>query len=133
MEEIGYAFSLVVTIAPVALTLTVGIVLLAIRKDRLTSRARVLGIAGCIAVFLNMLMAVAYGLLLPRLWASHVFESAASIGTVSTLYGLGSALVECVGLGLLMAAILAAAPAPPAPPAPPLTAGPPPAFPAAAS
>ena len=128
MEDFGYALGVTVTGAPVAMTLIVGAALLVARRDRLASRARVLGIAGCAVIFLNVLIIMAYSVLIPRLYTSDLFGSVQSIGALTAVYGLGTALVECVGLGLLIAAILAATPAQPAP-SPPSVGGPPPGYP----
>jgi hypothetical protein len=115
--------------------LIVGVVLLVARRDRLAPRARVLGIAGCAVLLLNLLIGNSFEILVIRLYSADFLDTARSIGTATAVYGVATTLLTCVGLGFLIAAILAAARAPPAPtaPVPPFVAGPPPGYPPAAS
>jgi hypothetical protein len=133
VEQIGYWVGLIVRVMPVTVTLIVGVALLLSRRDRLAPRARGLSIAGCAVGFLNVLLGSSFEIVVRRLFSAGIRYSGKSIGTATTVHGFTTTLLMCVGLGLLIAAILAAAPAPPAPSVPPFVAGPPPGYPPAAS
>jgi hypothetical protein len=89
---------------PPLVALLVGLVLLAGRRNRLTPGSRRFGMAGCAVLLVGSLVDAVRVVLFPQLIAN---QSAASIELLFAGIGIVQVLLYCVGLGLMIAAILA--------------------------
>ena len=89
---------------PTLATLIAGLVLMNARRGRLAPRSRSLGVAGCLVLVLAALVNAGYAVALPTL----VREAGPQgIGVLALVFGVVLVLLDCVGLGLLIAAVLA--------------------------
>ena len=114
--DYAYAIPQLLFATPTVITLVVGIVLIAVRRDRLGPRSRGLGIAGCAVLLVDGLANTVYTVALPQLLRER---SISDLNVVIGVSGLFFVLLNCVGLALLVAALVTAggrqAPPPPAP------------------
>lgn len=116
MDDFAYVIPQLALALPSLATLIVGLVLLNVRRDRLTARARSLGVAGCVVLVLAGLVNAGWALSLPMMVRD---ASAQQIGLVGLGFGVVLVILDSVGLGLLIAAVLAGGRRAMAPPSPP--------------
>ena len=119
--DYAYAIPQLLFATPTVVTLVIGIVLIAVRRDRLGPRSRGLGIAGCAVLLVDGLVNTAYTVALPQLLRER---SISDLNLVIGVSGLFFVILNCAGLALLVAALVTAAGGRPAPP-PPAPWGPP--------
>ncbi|MGC4803473.1 hypothetical protein [Micromonospora sp. DT233] len=89
---------------PTLLVLVAGVVLAVLTRDRLPRRSRTLLVCGALVLLVGALLNLAWLVVIPRLHQSGT--SAGDIGWLSGGLGLVSAVLNPVGLGLLVAAAL---------------------------
>jgi hypothetical protein len=90
---------------PTAITLVIGIVLISARRGRMTPRSRGFGLAGCVVLLVAALVQVAYAATLAELVRGR--PTASQVQLVADLFAFVSLAVNCVGLALLIASVLA--------------------------
>jgi len=110
--DFAYVIPQLLVAAPGVITLVVGIALIAARRERLAARARGLGVAGCAVLLVGNVTNAAYTAALPLLLRDRtVRDLSVLMGGVGLLF----VLLNCVGLALLIAALLNAGTPRPAP------------------
>jgi hypothetical protein len=107
MGDLYYIVPQVVFVLPTVVTLVVGLVLLWARRDRLAPRTRSLGVAGLAVLLAGALADVVYVVLLPRLLRDGKWEQTGVVLAGSSLLFI---VLHCLGLALLIAALLGTAP-----------------------
>jgi hypothetical protein len=90
---------------PTAVTLVIGIVLISARRGRMTPRSRGFGLAGCVVLLVAALVQVAYSATLAELVRGR--PTASQVQLVADLFAFVSLAINCVGLALLIASVLA--------------------------
>ncbi|WP_327011106.1 hypothetical protein OHA72_29835 [Dactylosporangium sp. NBC_01737] len=107
MGDLLYVVPKVVFGLPVIVTLVIGVVLLRLRRDRLAPRARNLGVAGLAVLLAGGVADVVYVALLPNLLRNGTWERVQVLLAGSSVLFI---VLHCLGLALLIAALLATAP-----------------------
>ena len=116
MISVGVFFGTFVVQLPVFAVLIVGLILLAGQGGRLPPRSLLLARAGLAVMLAESLASMAWAALLPQLLAQLDYDSGIirTYSIASAAVGFLLALLFATGVGLLVAALLAARP--PAPP-----------------
>jgi drug/metabolite transporter (DMT)-like permease len=107
MGDLLYVVPQVVFALPTIITLVVGLVLLRARRDRLAPRARALGVAGLAVLLAGGLADLVYLALVPQLLRGRDWERAQVMIAGGSLLFM---VLQCLGLALLIAALLGTAP-----------------------
>ena len=102
--DLAYVVPQLALALPTLATLIVGLVLMNARRGRLSPRSRALGVAGCLVLLLAALVNAGYVIALPTLIRE---AGAQGIGILALAFGVVLVLLDCVGIGLLIAAVLA--------------------------
>ncbi|GIE08908.1 hypothetical protein [Paractinoplanes ferrugineus] len=129
MISVGAFFGTFLVQAPVFGVLVVGLVLLGTQGRRLPPRSRQLARLGLVIMLVEGAASMLWTALLPQLLSRMSYERGfvQTYGIASAIFGIIMSLLVAAGLGLLIAALLAARqPAPPPPGAAPTPWGPPP-------
>jgi hypothetical protein len=103
-SDLAYVVPQLALALPTLATLIAGLVLLNARRGRLSPRSRTLGVAGCLVLLLAGLVNAGYAIALPTLVREAGPEG---IGLMAIAAGIVLVLLDSVGLGLLIAAVLA--------------------------